>query len=65
MFIIELDSNWKCLKEKDEIDFLRMIKNKKKNNIKNDLNNSKKDNNELDNKTKIKQIYKNQKYNQR
>ena len=65
MFIIELDSNWKCLKEKDEIDFLRMIKNKKKNNIKNDLNNSKKDNNELDNKTKIKQIYENQKYNQR
>ena len=67
MLIIELDSNWKCLKEIDEINYMRMIKNKnkKKNDIKNDLNNSNKDFNDLDNKTKIKQIYKNQKYNQR
>ena len=26
MFIIELDSNWKCLKERDEINYLRMLK---------------------------------------
>lgn len=31
MLIIELDSNWKCLKEKDDINHIRMIKNKKKN----------------------------------
>ena len=31
MFIIELDSNWKCLKERDEINYIRMIKDKKKN----------------------------------
>ena len=41
MLIIELDSNWKCLKEKDEINYIRMIKNKKKNMIKYNFNLSK------------------------
>jgi hypothetical protein len=41
MLIIELDSNWKCLKEKDEINYIRMMKNKKKNTVKYNYNLSK------------------------
>ena len=56
MFIIELDSNWKCLKERDEINYIRMIKNTKKNMLKKNNNFSKRLNKE-ENKDKYMKKY--------
>ena len=62
MLIIELDSNWKCLKKTDEINYIRMIKRRKNiyNNIDYNYNLSFQEIKSYENKEKTKRI--NEKY---